>query len=106
MHLVITFAEECDFKCRARRIQELLTNIPFGDFAVTIEKFTRPWQRFLGSGDVHATADDVASAVEERDVGELVKINPAWKPIMDRGEMHVLPQLLAPPDVLMIEDNR
>ena len=73
---------------------------------MTIEKFTRPWQRFLGLGDVHATADAVASAVQERDVEELVKINPAWKPIMDRDELHVLPRLLTPPEVLMIEDNR
>ena len=79
-YLVITFAEECDFKCRARRIQELLTKIPLpqqvieggppGNFAVTIEKFTRPWQRFLGWGDVHATADVVASADEGRGARE------------------------------------
>ena len=28
LHLVITFAEECDFKCRARRIKELISEIP------------------------------------------------------------------------------
>ena len=28
LHLVITFAEECDFKCRARRIKEEISKKP------------------------------------------------------------------------------
>ena len=48
LHLVITFAEECDFKCRARRIKELISKIPYSKFEMTAEKFTRPTQRFFG----------------------------------------------------------
>ena len=65
LHLVITFAEEGDFKCRARRIREVLSKLPCSEFEVTIEKFTRPTQRFLGFGDVHATVADMTSAVEK-----------------------------------------
>ena len=32
LHMVITFAEECDFKCRSRRIKELISKIPYSKF--------------------------------------------------------------------------
>ena len=96
LHLVITFAEEGDFKCRARRIKELISKIPCSKFEVTVEKFTRPTQKFFGFGDVHATVADVSSAVEKRDVEELITTNPCWKPVIDQDQMELLPKLLRP----------
>ena len=64
---------------------------------MTIEKLTRPTQRSLGFGDVHATVADVTSAVEKRDVEELITINPTWKPVIDQDQLELLPMLHAPP---------
>ena len=76
--------------------------IPFGTFEVTIEKFTRPWQRLLGLGDVHATKESIERAVKEEDIEELTQIHPAWQTIAARGESHLL--RLTPPEALMIAD--
>ena len=105
LHLVITFAEERSFNCRARHIKEEISKIPYSKFEVIVEKFTRPMQRFLGFGDVHATVADVNSAVEKRDVEELLTINPTWKPVIDQDQMELLPKLHAPPEVLTIADK-
>ena len=77
VHLVITFAKEQTFKSKVKYIQEELEKIPFGSFEVTIEKFTRPLQRFLGLGDLWATKEAVERAVKEEDNVELICINPA-----------------------------
>ena len=47
---------------------------------------------------MHATAADVTSAVEKRDVEELITINPCWKPVIDQDQMELLPKVFAPPE--------
>ena len=52
----------------------------------------------------------MSSAVEKRDVEELITINPTWKLVIDQDQIELLPKLHAPPEApsgqLMLETQR
>jgi hypothetical protein len=82
VYLVLTLPEPCYFPSRAAKIKQSLLKYPMSPGVEWVKPLDRRLQRLLGWGDVCCTEADVAKAVKERDVGELLALTPWAKALV------------------------